>query len=284
MISLETRNVLVTYRHEWYDSDMKGFHLANLSLPPNRILVGNGDLTPDKAEWVQPADMWTLIYYDHKNAVTQQSETTFVETGDVVIFAPSSRGAHGQTGPNTRFQFITFNLPGLTGSQEAVPRLIRGCQGSYDELWRATARITDSILPSIAYVWNFLWAHSQPRSRHRTQDALYIVESFIRENLSRKISMTELEQVGNLSGRHLLRLFRDQHNQTVQDYIRSLRVQESCRLLLVSDLSVKAIASKVGYTDLQEFNKLIRSATGVSPTKYRASTESVNPAVPGQKQ
>src|SRR5262249_40884754 len=96
-------------------------------------------------------------------------------------------------------------------------------------------------------------------------------EAFIRQNLSRRIGVGEVADATGLTGRHLLRLFRSAHNTTVLDFMRQARVREASRLLLETDQSIKSIASRVGYTDLQEFNKLMRSATGASPTAFRTS-------------
>ena len=75
---------------------MVGYHLADLSLPPNRIFVGDGDLTAEKLEWAQPADMWTLVYYEHTNAVTQQNSTALVS-----FSLSSSRRSASSSSPKT---------------------------------------------------------------------------------------------------------------------------------------------------------------------------------------
>ncbi|MBL8066842.1 MAG: helix-turn-helix transcriptional regulator [Armatimonadetes bacterium] len=251
---------------------MVGYHLADLSLPPNRIFVGDGDLTAEKLEWAQPADMWTLVYYEHTNAVTQQNSTALVEPGTIVVFAPGVRGAHGRVGPDTHFQFLTFSLPGLGKQIHSIPRLITDRAHVFADLRRASSRITDATEPAVAFVWNFLWCVSEPKSRHRGRDVLYQVEAYVRQNLGRKLTVNELGAHAGLSQRQLLRLFREEHNMTVQEYVRQLKVQEATRLLLSTDLPVKAVASRVGISDLQEFNKLIRWATGASPSAYRAGS------------
>lgn len=255
---------------------MKGYHLANLALPPSFILVGDGNLTEEKREWTQPVRFWTLIYYEHRNVVTQQSESVLVQPGDMVLFAPCARGAHSKTGQDTFFQYLTFDLPGSTASFESLPRFLPGMDRVYDDLRRASARITDSALPSIAWVWGFCWSVAQPSSKYRGNNSLYQAEAYLRNNLDRRVSVVELAAQTGISSRQLLRLFRDEHNLTVQDYSRQLRIQEASRLLLNTELAIKAIAARVGYSDLQEFNKLIRSGTGASPSAFREASRNRN--------
>jgi len=249
---------------------MRGYHLANLTQAPNYLLVGAGTFTQEKREWSQPVNLWSLIYYEHRNAVTQQSETVMVEPGDIVLFGPCVRGAHGKIGDDTPFQYFTFNLPSTSRQFEALPRYIPKMERVFGDLRRASARITDTAVPAVAFVWSLLWSISEPQSKFRSNDALYSAEAYIRNNLDRRITVTELSESTGLSSRQLLRLFREEHNQTIQDYTRHLRIQEACRLLLETDLPTKVVASRVGYTDPQEFNKLIRSGTGVSPTAFRS--------------
>ena len=249
---------------------MKGYHLANLSQPPSRILVGDGNLTEEKREWSQPAQLWTLIYYEHRNSVTQQNESALVEPGDIVLFAPAVRGEHARVGDDTWFQYFTFDLPGIAGGFEALPRHIPGMSHIFGDLRRASARITDTALPAVAFVWGFLWSIATPKSKHRAHEGLYLAEAFIRKNLERRVSVEELAGACEISSRQLLRMFREEHNQTVSEFIRQARVKEAARLLLETDLPVKGVAARVGYQDLQEFNKLIRASTGASPTAFRA--------------
>lgn len=248
---------------------MTGFHLADLSRPPSRILVGNGNLTEEKREWVQPATYWSLIYYCHTNAVTQQNQTTRVGEGDVVVFAPGVRASHAKVGEDTWFEYFTFDLPGQSHSLEAIARFMPAQEHIWSDLRRASARITDTAMPAIAFVWNYLWSISGPRSKHRSNDAIYVAEAFIRNNLDNKMAVTQIAEMCKMTSRHLLRLFREEHNCSIQDYIRGMRVQEATRLLLETELPIKQVALRVGVADLQEFNKLIRSATGASPTAYR---------------
>ena len=54
-----------------------------------------------------------------------------------------------------------------------------------------------------------------------------------------------------------------------QEYIIKCRLEASCNLLTHTNLSVQAIAAKVGYDDQLTFSKLFKRHYGVSPTKFR---------------
>jgi len=67
-------------------------------------------------------------------------------------------------------------------------------------------------------------------------------------------------------------MFRADHAMSTMTYVRFIRVQHAKRLLTNSRLSIKQVAAEVGIQDAQQFNKLMRSFTGMSPRRYRDQT------------
>lgn len=64
-------------------------------------------------------------------------------------------------------------------------------------------------------------------------------------------------------------LFKDTVGVSPKSYLISLRIENACRLLESTDLSIGEVAESVGYTDALFFGKLFKSRMGVSPRKYR---------------
>lgn len=94
-------------------------------------------------------------------------------------------------------------------------------------------------------------------------------EAFIRQNLGQKFSLADVAASCGRSERQLLRAFRQEYGLTYQEFVQRLKSQEATRLLLSSDLSVKEISLRLGFHDLQHFNKFVRLTTGMSPRAYR---------------
>jgi AraC-like DNA-binding protein len=53
-------------------------------------------------------------------------------------------------------------------------------------------------------------------------------------------------------------------------FVQSARLDHAARLLRISDLPVKSVASVVGYASRSHFSRAFRSAYGKDPTKYRS--------------
>lgn len=245
------------------------FRFANLSLPPDWVTIGAGDLTSERVEWVQRLDRWSAIYYQHDNVVGLDGAEIPVTAGTILIFAPGVRGSHAKTREGTQHHFITYNLPGKVAHTAAIPLLNPGMERVFPDLVRAMERIGDDKRPALAFAWNLMWSIARNPGVVRSRKELYVAEEWIFSNLGEKITVPEIAQVAGVSPRHLLNSFQREHGTTVQEFVRRKRVQEAVRLLTTSRLPIKAVASRVGIPDLQLFSKTIRLYTGCSPRAFR---------------
>lgn len=245
------------------------YEIAFLNEAPSRILVGDGNLTREHSEWLQHRDMWSAFFYHHTNAVTIATQTYAVNAGDIVFFPPGKRCANARTGKDTWFDFLTFSLPSTEGFKVAIPHLAQDMDRILPDLRRASNRIVDTRVPSVAFVWNLLWSVGQNLSVFRGLEVMYEAEAYILKHLDQKISIPAMCEAVKVSQRRLLTAFRAEHGVAIQEYIVQKRIQEASRLLLTTDMPIKELAGKVGFFDLQHFNKTMRSATGQSPTAFR---------------
>lgn len=245
--------------------------LANLSLPPSSLLCGDGEFATQHEEWIQDSKLWSVFYYHHANAVTYGTRTYALEPGDMVFFSPGMTYAHARVGPGTAFDFMTFNLPATEGIRGAIPHVARQMQASLPQFRKASNRIVDCREPALAFVWNLMWTVAQTTSLFRETEVLYVAEDFILRKLEHRFSVGDVAEAAEVSQRSLLKLFREQHGVSVQEFIVRKRIQEATRLLLRTSLPIKEVAARVGMPDLQYFNKTLRTMTGLAPSRLRES-------------
>jgi len=72
-----------------------------------------------------------------------------------------------------------------------------------------------------------------------------------------------------VSSRHLLRLYRNLSGETVTAHIQRAQVSRARDLLTTTDLPLKEIAGRLGFSRSGSFSTAFRRATGVSPKLYR---------------
>jgi len=92
---------------------------------------------------------------------------------------------------------------------------------------------------------------------------------YIRDNLARPLTVLEVSNYVNVSGRHFSRLFSKQMGCTFVKFVNQVRVETAVELLRNTDLSIKQIAEQTGYDDVHYFTRVFTRAAGVPPAKYR---------------
>jgi AraC-like DNA-binding protein len=96
-----------------------------------------------------------------------------------------------------------------------------------------------------------------------------VVIDFMNTNLHRRLSLSELAKLANLSVSHLSRLFRTETTLSPWEYLIRLRMVRARELLATTLLSVKEVMAAAGYDSKSHFSRHFRRAFGVSPSEYR---------------
>lgn len=89
------------------------------------------------------------------------------------------------------------------------------------------------------------------------------------KNFMEKISLRAITEKYNYSLAHISHIFKKEMGMTFQEYLQSVRIRESCRLLINTSKKVADIASLVGYTNIKFFNEVFKRQTGMTPRQFR---------------
>lgn len=94
---------------------------------------------------------------------------------------------------------------------------------------------------------------------------------YMSEHLDESVAISALARLASLSPRYFSSLFKQQTGCAPREYLHLLRIHRACQLLNSTELSIKQIASQVGYQDPLHFSRQFRAFQGLSPTQYRGS-------------
>lgn len=95
------------------------------------------------------------------------------------------------------------------------------------------------------------------------------VKEFLHESFTIPPTLDELAGSAGIHPSHLTRVFRRFEHCTIGDYIRRIRIEESCRKILASSESLVEIALETGFADQTHFTRSFKRVTGMTPTEYR---------------
>lgn len=99
--------------------------------------------------------------------------------------------------------------------------------------------------------------------------AMKAVVQYCSNNFTKELSLSILEEELHLSKYYISHLFGDKLGIRFNDYINSLRISESCRLLRTTSLSITEISDVSGFGTLRTFNRAFIKQLGTSPSEYR---------------
>lgn len=99
---------------------------------------------------------------------------------------------------------------------------------------------------------------------------------FIRENIGKKIHISDLSDRCFLSDDHFTRLFKQEMNDTPIDYINRKKIENAQLMLVINDLPIKDIACSMAFENIPYFNRLFKQLVGKTPTQYRESFRSLD--------
>lgn len=96
------------------------------------------------------------------------------------------------------------------------------------------------------------------------------VKGIIAANLSQgNLSRDELAGMVHVSPGHLGRIFKKEMGLSLSDYIAQRRISVAKQLLAKTNLSITAIAERVGITYSSYFTKMFKENVGMTPQEYR---------------
>jgi len=105
-------------------------------------------------------------------------------------------------------------------------------------------------------------------------ESIYRVVQYIEEHYSEELSLEKLSKVASFSKYHFHRIFKSIINETLGEYIRKVRLQNSTRKLVTSKESITQIALDSGYETNASFSKAFKERFGMSPRSFSQKIKS----------
>ena len=93
--------------------------------------------------------------------------------------------------------------------------------------------------------------------------------AYMKQHLDQTLQLDALAALARLSRSRYTALFKAQTGYAPIDYFNRLRMHRACQLLDTTELSVKAIAARLGYEDPLYFSRMFRLVNDASPMEYR---------------
>lgn len=110
---------------------------------------------------------------------------------------------------------------------------------------------------------------SRPISMGGATDTLQMLFDYLGANYRDKINLSELARLSCFSRNYLCRIFKAHTGMSVGEYIQRCRIQEACRLLSETSMTISNVATQVGFADYKFFRACFIRRMGTTPSQFR---------------
>ncbi|QHQ62382.1 AraC family transcriptional regulator [Anaerocolumna sedimenticola] len=107
-------------------------------------------------------------------------------------------------------------------------------------------------------------SHSQTEGQYCTD-----AKNFIEENYMKDFSISDVADSLNISYQYLSKIFKTQCGRSMSDYLNYIRIEKGKEYLRNTNESFTKIAQKIGYNNVQSFQRFFKKYENVTPYNYR---------------
>lgn len=111
--------------------------------------------------------------------------------------------------------------------------------------------------------------YSKIRHEDRSTNIIDSAIQYMQDRLAQPIRIDELAEHLSHSASYLYYLFKRNTGYSPISYFNHLKIQEACKYLSFTDMSVKEISYSLGFQDPLYFSRLFKKRMSLSPTQYR---------------
>ncbi len=107
------------------------------------------------------------------------------------------------------------------------------------------------------------------KKKDRSTNVIAKAKAYINLNYNKAISLDDVSREVDISPYYFSKIFKEETGVNFIDYLTNIRIDKAKALLANSDLSMKEICGKVGYSDPNYFSRSFKKNVGVTPTDYK---------------
>lgn len=103
----------------------------------------------------------------------------------------------------------------------------------------------------------------------KNKELMSSIKAYIQDNIENDISLSLVSDYYKMTPQYLSILFKQETGQNFVKFLTVTKIERAKELLLSTTLSIKYIASQVGYND-RSFFTIFKKHVGITPSEYRS--------------
>lgn len=107
------------------------------------------------------------------------------------------------------------------------------------------------------------------QSFSKSTDVIFDITERMHREYNKSITLGMYAKEFNYSLPYLSRLFTEKTGLHFKNYLKKIRIDEACRLLINTNEKIHIVSDLVGYNDVDFFSKIFKESTGLAPGAFR---------------
>lgn len=216
------------------------------------IVVTSGSL---RVEWVDDHNN------SHINNLQEQSVLLLPPSACFVLSTPEQ----AYSGHFVEVEPERSDWPAMV-SIASADKHVQRCIAEIEDEYAAAHR--DSALPAL---YQLLYSRCCQLLRQEQQQPQLRqqVDALLRAHVGTDARLSEILAPLPWSPRHLRRCYQEQSGQSIRQAYTAIKMQEACRLLRSTGMSITAIAYELAYPSSQYFSTIFKQLLGQTPSRWR---------------
>lgn len=279
--------------------------LQNLIAVENIVTIHYLELDTNFTFRPEAHDFWEMIYVD-KNSVIAKTDygDVLVNEGEVLFHKPNELHSHMADGENTPNVFIlsfvckSRAMPFFENRKVKLGKdLARFVYHIFEEGQRTfnlphydpnLTKMELLQIPSLGgeqliknYLEILLVKIMQSETERSNTDVVFLREnqttegitartiSFMKENLNKKLSISDICEHVHYNKSYLFSTFKKETSKTVMQYFTILKIEKAKHLLRKNQMNITQISELLAFDTPNYFTKTFRKITGYTPLQYK---------------
>ena len=96
------------------------------------------------------------------------------------------------------------------------------------------------------------------------------IHRYIEASIDKKLTNSELADIVNMAPNSFARLFKEEMNITLHNFIQNRKIAKACELFEHSNETIENVSDILGFADRYHFSRVFKSITGISPAVYKS--------------
>ena len=125
----------------------------------------------------------------------------------------------------------------------------------------------------VAALLNNLYHMFSQMREQQNHTLIHAIQHYIYQNFDKPIGLPEIGAYINRNPSYVSRLIKQETGENLTQILIKLRIKKAKNLLKSTNIKISEVATAVGYTSPQYFNRIFAEQTGMSPSDFRKITQ-----------